>query len=1280
MKKVISVLMSLVFMVGCMPITTFATKIKDTDAAASGNNESKIYAANTGDVFFDEDYAKIGEPLNVKLKSGDTDFYCKWYVDGERISNPGKSYVPVESDLESMVTAEAYGADGSLIGSVNMLVSKLPVMYIETEGREALTEKETRLRASMKLLGNDEFSQSSVLYDGEMEIKGRGNSTWAASKKPYKIKLDSKSNLLGMGKNKHWVLLSNPYDKSFSRNKLIYDLAADMGLDTMSSEWIDVVLNGKVVGNYLLCEHIRIGETRVNITDWDEIAEDAAKAIYKANKNVMSKEERDELVDIMTDNMNWVTDGTVTYKGKTYTVADYYDVPNANGGYIIESASYDGKHFTSEKGTAVSVNKPEGIGKEMLAGIKDYYSAYENAIYSEDFCSQYDGKKVRYSDLADIKSLAKEVLINEIFQNQDFPNFSTYMYKDVDGKLIAGPVWDLDMSSDNSSYSYSYNKWIIFGRKCVKYLAKDPAFLNEVYKAYREYRYTAIADMMKPGGDFDTAFKKLYESGMNDTALWNSGVSFEDAINNFRLWVSRRLDWIDTKMTSFEAFYASVNGVPMNNSGASTLSLDGSELRILSDSTVTEKFDIYVNGVKRTELPFGRQKTVSLGTIDENSVVSVVSYGANGEYIGTSYVANHKEPSYLKITAMPKKLTYSAGDDISLDGLELKAVYADGTEVGVEPEAAISYVGDCLGSQNPVYGKITDELGCTYVSLRYLGARADYTITRTACEDADSVNAMIAALPEKNIADNLDLIFEAKQAYDALSDSAKEKVTDPSRLDEAMKKVDRLAENSVSPIIGCYIDKLGRMNQRNKIVAVVVGSPNKLRVYYDGGSATFTTSNLTSCIANKKIGNYSLITFPYAVHGEKITLGAFYKNTLKGELYTFDTLIAVENRSQMITSLSYPKTLASVQKTAEVKFGLNERVERVKITADGKTVTAEAKNNAATVKLNFGTAGTENLEISYYADREWHSYKSVSVFVRETKEETKLLAVDYPSATAEDRARIYIATSLAVGSVRLVGEDVITPTSVVKDGVKIWNCDVDMNTAKQYRLYVDSQDTGRTIVVKKLDKLQIENGTLVKCRVKGGEVYIPDGINAVDSGAFDGFDGILYCYKDSAVQKSAKQNGIEYLNYGCEINTGAELSMTGGEKRTVEFSAAPILPPDFGITVTTDNNSVVFVEGNSFTAANPGYARVRITSADGLVNREVRVYVGGGYTKGDVNADGSINSYDALMILKNTVGLAELNGSEQTAADIDGNGRINSVDALIALQISAQITSIWDYV
>lgn len=1269
MKKLISVLLSAAIVFGCLPLISFAAY----------SDAEKVYTKNTDEVYFNEEYAQVGVHVTVSVKGGGEDLLYKWYIDGEEISNFTDSYTPVESDIESMLTAEVYGADGELIGTANMFISRLPVMYIETENREDIVVKEKRLRAKMKLQGNAEFNDSSVLYDGELEIKGRGNSTWLADKKPYKIKLDTKTNLLGMGKNKHWVLLSNPYDSSLSRNKLIYDLAADMGLDTMSCQWVDVVLNGKVVGNYLLCEHVRVGDTRVDITNWDDIAEDTAKAIYNANKKTMTKAERDELADLMEDNMDWVTDGFVTYKGQTYTISDYYELPKTNGGYLLEGYEAEEPYFVSDGGYSVSVSSPEGIGKGMLTEINRYYSDFEKAALSSDFSAIINGHKVRYTELADLQSLAKYALVNEVFQNQDFMRRSTYMYKDVDGKLIFGPVWDLDNSSDNSSTNYSHYKWMGMDRAFLSNVVKDPVFVKAFYDSYREYRYTLIEDMLKPGGDIDKTLEKLSESGENNDRLWSNKVGFEDDLNNFKLWLSRRIDWIDTQMESFETLYASLNGSALNNSGASTIRLDGSTLYISSDSENVAEYYVYVNGEKRFELPFENEFTVGLISIPEESVVSVMSYDDKGNLVGMSTVSNYTEPTKLIITKKPDKLTYTSGDSIDLSGLELKAVFADGTEKTVQPEAALSYVSDCLGAQNPVYNKITDEIGNTYVSLRYRGASVDYRVARTANEDADKVTRLIEALPQNNIADNLDLIFEAKLEYDALSDSAKQQVKNFEKIDEALKKVDKLAEEGPSPIVGCYIDALSRYGQRNRIVVVAKGTPNKIRVFCDGSTTTLPVSNRTFCISEKRIGGFSLITIVYALTEQPLQIGAYYNHILEGELYTFNSKKAVENCNRMITSLNCPKTLVSKDKTAELNFTLNERVEKVRATADGRTVTANAADTTAKLDVPFSSVGTKDIEISYFADGEWHSYRNVSVFVRE-KEIAEYFALKYPAETASDEADVFVAVPDAK-SVKLVcAEEEISLSKSQKNGFDIWQCTVKSDSGKTYKLFVNSQDTGRTVSVQKVEELLIKDGVLIKCRAESGDIDIPVTVTEVADGAFDGFTGTVRCYKNSAVHKYAEKNGIDFVNYGYTLDIPSELTMKIGEKRTVNPQAAPIFASGFEFTVSSGNSQVVTVSGNTFEAVKPGYARVGVKSNDGLIDEEIRIFVGGGCTKGDINADGKINSLDALLILQKAVGKIELNSDQSEAADINSDENINSYDALVALRISTMQETIWNYV
>lgn len=58
-------------------------------------------------------------------------------------------------------------------------------------------------------------------------------------------------------------------------------------------------------------------------------------------------------------------------------------------------------------------------------------------------------------------------------------------------------------------------------------------------------------------------------------------------------------------------------------------------------------------------------------------------------------------------------------------------------------------------------------------------------------------------------------------------------------------------------------------------------------------------------------------------------------------------------------------------------------------------------------------------------------------------------------------------------------------------------------------------------------------------------------------------------------------------------------------------------------------------------------------------------------TPGDVNSDGSINSFDALSIVRYCTGADTLTKAEIVAADVDLDGKVTSVDALYILQFTA---------
>lgn len=60
----------------------------------------------------------------------------------------------------------------------------------------------------------------------------------------------------------------------------------------------------------------------MNIHNWEDVASDAAKAIAK--KEGIKGDAKDVLEDYMTEHLEWITSGSLSYNGKTYQIEDYY--------------------------------------------------------------------------------------------------------------------------------------------------------------------------------------------------------------------------------------------------------------------------------------------------------------------------------------------------------------------------------------------------------------------------------------------------------------------------------------------------------------------------------------------------------------------------------------------------------------------------------------------------------------------------------------------------------------------------------------------------------------------------------------------------------------------------------------------------------------------------------------------------------------------------------------------------------------------------------------------
>ncbi|MEJ0054936.1 MAG: CotH kinase family protein [Bacteroidota bacterium] len=118
---------------------------------------------------------------------------------------------------------------------------------------------------------------------------------------------------------------------------------------------------------------------------------------------------------------------------------------NLTGGYLLEvDTRLDEDFYFWTKRVPFTIQSPDDILPVQLSYINSYAQQAEDALFSDSFADPVTG----YEKYIDSDSFIKWYLVNELFKNNDADfNSSVYMYKDRNGKLAMGPVWDFDIAA-----------------------------------------------------------------------------------------------------------------------------------------------------------------------------------------------------------------------------------------------------------------------------------------------------------------------------------------------------------------------------------------------------------------------------------------------------------------------------------------------------------------------------------------------------------------------------------------------------------------------------------------------------------------------------------------------------------------------------------------------------------------------------------------------------------------------------------------------------------------
>jgi hypothetical protein len=359
-------------------------------------------------------------------------------------------------------------------------------------------------------------------HTSRLGVKIRGRSSRTSMKPSYTLELwgaadeDAPASLLGMPEDGDWVLYA-PYDwdRSMMHNVFAYDLSRKLGRYAARTKYCEVFVvsgNAKVTmasyaGVYVLMERLTRSPSRVPV----------------------KKLEPGDTVD-----------------------------PIRSGGYIVKVDEPDAPNesFSAAGLTFVYVDPDaDEIVPEQTQYLKDYLEACKRAAVATDGIDPTTGK--HYSELIDVPSFIDHHILSMLMKNPDAFALSSYFYKDRDGKLSAGPLWDFDLAMGAEDMwgmrSIDPTHWgpaasdTMFRRSFWGPLFTHAEFATAYWQRWDELLSTTFTSA-KFRETIDAFEVQVTEAEGRNRVRWPNGVprnnSYPDEVEALETWLDARLTWI----------------------------------------------------------------------------------------------------------------------------------------------------------------------------------------------------------------------------------------------------------------------------------------------------------------------------------------------------------------------------------------------------------------------------------------------------------------------------------------------------------------------------------------------------------------------------------------------------------------------------------------------------------------------------------------------------------------------------------------------------------------
>ena len=463
-------------------------------------------------------------------------------------------------------TAKIYDENNNLLVSKNATITiventGLPNIRVNTtNGVEPDYHDKTNYTTMTTTVDNCESKYAITSATGGIRARGNSTNYDVVSKHPWRLKFDSKVNLLGLNdgqKYKSWVLLAEYFDQSLLRNSFAFTLGNSLFnySNNYASDFrhVNFYMNGDYRGVYLLAEQQQCNTGRFSIAEPSDGSSERVGYLLE--------------IDIRAnDDDPYFTAGPESYRN-----------PQGiwSGGIMINGVRVVSSTYAIKSDTFSDAQK--NFIKKYISNVMD---ALIHAVTGEKLQvldennnlidSPYDNQFETLNSFIDLESLFKTCIIHELMKNYDVGYGSFYLFVDFSSsskhpRLTFGSPWDFDLSSGNKQTGdviktnnefikagfgeANFNPWL--------YLISQTDFYDELIAKY--YHVFAISGAFESGmqyinyateafkNDFVNEFERYKNGTGKDRMKTRQYSSHKDASKYLSDWLIARKSYMDSR-------------------------------------------------------------------------------------------------------------------------------------------------------------------------------------------------------------------------------------------------------------------------------------------------------------------------------------------------------------------------------------------------------------------------------------------------------------------------------------------------------------------------------------------------------------------------------------------------------------------------------------------------------------------------------------------------------------------------------------------------------------